>query len=300
MLTVSLALCALGAVLSWPGPLCRWRGAGRAPPRWRTIGHAARGAVARLVHSVRRRAVPGAGRHTSGGSVLVPALTSGGRLRRRSRGGRLPSRRWLRAAGRAADRGGSAGGPRRRDCSGGRDLPAVVAAAASSGDPVGPRSPRWRGTAPDLAFAQGLGGRRADGRAAGPTLTSAARDTARPRPGSGALPSWRPAPSDHAPAHRAAASRATGRWGSPAWTALGPPPVARSPSPGSYCCGWGRWAAWMIRRALRPPGVPDPTGSAAVSPILGALLAIASVLSWPDPRPPLGAAGRGVGPVRGR
>lgn len=36
-----------------------------------------------------------------------------------------------------------------------------------------------------------------------------------------------------------------------------------------------------------------------MSPILGALLAIASVLSWPDPRPPLGAAGRESWPARG-
>ncbi|MFN8084718.1 MAG: type II secretion system F family protein [Dermatophilaceae bacterium] len=269
MLTVSLALCALGAVLSWPGPARRWArprvpssGRGGAPS-----GHAARGAVARIVHSVRRRAVPGrwpaylgversragltSGRGASAAGAEVAAAVAA--LAAGLRAG-LPTV----AAARAALGGATAPGA-------GATFLAVVAAAASSGDPVGPRLTALARDSPDLAFlAQAWVVAERTGAPLAPTLTSAARDIRAALARQRRLAVLAAGP--RATMHLLTVLPLLGPLAMMGLAGLDRPwstPVARSAVLAGVVLLWlgRRWAAWMIRRALRPPGVPDPTGA---------------------------------------
>ena len=221
MLTVSLALCALGAVLSWPGPARRWArprvpssGRGGAPS-----GRAVRGAVARLVDRAGERAAPG---------------------------------RWPAYLGVERSRAGSV-------------LLSVVATAASSGDPVGPRLTALARDSPDLAFlAQAWVVAERTGAPLAPTLTSAARDIRAALARQRRLAVLAAGP--RATMHLLTVLPLLGPLAMMGLAGLDRPwstPVARSAVLAGVVLLWlgRRWAAWMIRRALRPPGVPDPTGA---------------------------------------
>lgn len=162
------------------------------------------------------------------------------------------------AAARAALGGATAPGA-------GATFLAVVAAAASSGDPVGPRLIALARERPELAFlAQAWVVAENTGAPLAPTLSSAARETrvrlARQRR-MAAL-----AAGPRATMHLLTVLPILGPLAMVGLAGLDRPwatPAARAAVLVGVLLLWlgRRWSAWLIRRALRAPGVPPPSGA---------------------------------------